>query len=123
MDTVKRSKSQRLTKKIVIAALEAHGGNVSAAARALGCSRSNLNAWITRHKDVRAALEDTREEFKDLVESKARELIMEGNTAMIIFTLKTQVRDRGWVERQEVEHTGSVDTVYRVLTPRILEEE
>lgn len=118
---MKKSKSQRITKKALIAAIKAHGGNVSAVARELDCTRKNLYSWFKRNPDVQEALDDAREDFKDIVEAEALKQIKGGNTAMIIFALKTKVRDRGWVEKQEVEHSGSVETTYRVVTPRVLD--
>ena len=39
------------------------------------------------------------------------EQIRKGNTAMIIFYLKTQAKGRGYVERIEQEHSGRIETV------------
>ena len=120
---MKKSKSQRITKKALIAAIKAHGGNVAAVARELECTRKNLYAWFERNPDVQQARDDAREDFKDIVEAEALKQIKGGNTAMISLALKTKVRDRGWVEKQEVEHSGTVEAVYRVVTPRILDDD
>ena len=42
----------------------------------------------------------------DFVESKLFELFKEKNTTATIFYLNTKAKKRGYVERQEVEHTG-----------------
>jgi hypothetical protein len=34
--------------------------------------------------------------------------IQEGNTACIIFYCKTKLKHRGFVERQEVDHSGNI---------------
>lgn len=45
---------------------------------------------------------DAREAMVDVAESEALKQIKLGNTAIIIFTLKTLGRNRGYVERQEI---------------------
>ena len=77
-------------------------GNISQAAKRLGVDRSYLHRFINKHPSVKTAVNDAREGMKDFAESKLMEGIEEGNTALIIFYLKTQAKDRGYVERQEV---------------------
>ncbi len=80
---------------------QAHGF-VSHAAKALGISRVQLYRIINAHPTVKEALEDAREEMKDFAESKIYQKIKDGDTTMLIFYAKTQMKDRGYVERQEV---------------------
>jgi hypothetical protein len=56
---------------------------------------------INTYPTVKEALDDAKEEMKDFTESKIYQGINEGNTALIIFYAKTQMKDRGYVERQE----------------------
>lgn len=78
-------------------------GLVSIAARRLGVTRSAIYDAAKRHPTVRQALDDARERTTDLAEGKLIQQINEGNTTAIIFYLKTQAKQRGYVERQEVE--------------------
>lgn len=80
---------------------ESHGF-VSHAAKALGISRVQLYRIINAHPTVKEALEDAREEMKDFAESKIYQKIKDGDTTMLIFYAKTQMKDRGYIERQEV---------------------
>jgi hypothetical protein len=88
-----------------INAIKKSSGFVSHAAAALGISRSQLYNIINRHPTVREALIDAREATKDFAESKLLGNIKAGKEASIFFYLKTQAKDRGYIERQE--HTGA----------------
>jgi hypothetical protein len=76
-------------------------GFITQAAKRLGISRQQLHNLINKHPTVKEALIDAREEMKDFTESKLYQAISDGNPTMIIFYAKTQMKDRGYVERQE----------------------
>lgn len=90
------------TKKQIANALQKTAGNVALAARELKCSRSTIYRKIEQFPDLGEILEDAREELVDIAESKLRQQVMNGNMTAIIFTLKTQGKQRGYVERQEI---------------------
>ncbi len=83
-------------------------GFITHAAKQLGISRRQLHRLINAHPTVKEALTDAREEMKDFTESKMYQAIDQGNVAMIIFYAKTQMKDRGYVERQEIDHSGGM---------------
>ena len=83
------------------------GGFVTAIARHVGCSRQTVYSAIENYATVRQAIHDEKETLKDMVEGQLLTQIKEGNTTAAIFYLKTQAKDRGYVERQEV--TGADD--------------
>ena len=91
----------------MISAIRAARGFVSKAAEILGVSRQTFYVYLRRYETVQRVLEEEREKRHDFVELKLMEGIKEGNTALIIFYLKTQARHRGYVER--VEHVGNRD--------------
>lgn len=91
-----------LTVKQVAKALEATGGNVSEAARALGVHRTTVHRKIKSSETLQEIVTDARESLVDLAEGKIKSEIKKGNITAIIFTLKTQGKERGWVERHEV---------------------
>ena len=95
----------RVTADQAIAALTNAHGLISVAARQLGTSRKTLHQMINTMPTVKEARDDAREALKDFAESKIYEEIKAGNTVMLIFYAKTQMKDRGYVERQE--HTGA----------------
>ena len=97
----------RLSKKKIKAALEQNNGNVSAAARALNCTRKTLYNHINEDEKLKALLEDARENLVDLAEEHLVKNIKDGDTTAIIFTLKTRGAERGWSEKSRIELTGA----------------
>jgi transposase-like protein len=98
----------RLTVGQIDNALRASSGNVAHTARQLGVSRSTLYRRINESSTLQEALADAREELVDIAESALRQEIESGNITAIIFTLKTLGKGRGYVERQQHEHSGSL---------------
>ena len=77
-------------------------GNLTAIAKRLGVHRHTVSNYAKRWKSVAEAIEAEKELRKDLVEDKMFKRINEGSDTMIIFFAKTQMKDRGYVERQEI---------------------
>jgi hypothetical protein len=99
--------------KEAIQAIRDRKGFVSQAAKQLGISRVQLYRILKAHPTVKEALDDAREEMKDFAESKIYQKISDGDTTMIIFYAKTQMKDRGYVERQEI--TGAEGAPVKVI--------
>lgn len=91
-----------LTDKQIEKALRAKLGNVTAAARELGYSRTQVYKKINASPALQEVLVEAREELVDIAESALRKEILDGNITAIIFALKTLGKSRGYVERQEV---------------------
>lgn len=89
----------------VIDALYKANGNVSQAARILGCSRQTVHNKINNLVTVKEAYEDARETRVDWMESKLDENIEEGDTRAIIYGLTTMGRTRGY--GKQVAVTGA----------------
>lgn len=79
-------------------------GIVTTACKQAGLCRDTYYSWRQKDKKFRALCDAVYEERKDFVESKLLQKISDGDTTCIIFYLKTQAKDRGYVER--VEATG-----------------
>lgn len=91
----------------VIEAIQRHKGLLAPAARDLGVSRSTIYNYVDRYKTIRKAMDDARETNLDFAESKLMQAVNNGNVTAIMFLLKTVGRNRGYVERQEVEASVS----------------
>ena len=92
-------------KKAMIQAMEKSLGIVTTACRNVGIARDTHYRWMRDDDDYRKAVESIEGIALDLAESKLHEEILGGNTAAIIFFLKTKGKRRGYVEKQEVETT------------------
>lgn len=77
-------------------------GNLSAAARILDVSRTAVENRIKNHPHLKELLVDCREAQLDFAEAKLEEKIINGETVPLLFYLKCQGKDRGFVERKEL---------------------
>jgi hypothetical protein len=103
------SRKQQFTAEEVAAAVYEAKGLASIAAKRLGCTAHTVRNYAAKYPTVREAITQAREDLKDFAESKLLQAIDRGEVVPIIFFLKTQAKDRGYVERNEVEHSGSLD--------------
>ena len=87
----------------VIAAIRGSRGLITEVAARLGCSRTHVYRLLDKFSTAKIALSDEREALKDFAEDKLFNQIKSENLTAITFYLKTQAKDRGYVERQEVE--------------------
>lgn len=103
----------------VIEAIKGSKGFVSTIANRLGCQRTYIYKLLEKYPTAKEALENEREGNKDFVEGKLMQQIDAGNITAIIFYLKTQGKDRGYIERQEV--TGADGGQLQVWLTRLTE--
>ncbi len=83
-------------------------GNIAAIARALRVDRHTIDRRMNESPMLKQAIEDAREGMLDNAESVLYREILNGNMTAVIFFLKTQGRKRGYVERQEFQHSGEI---------------
>lgn len=100
------TQGQRYTVEQVIAAVKKGGGYVSQVAEILGCTPQTVHNYRARHKKIEEAFGYTRLKRDDFVENKLMELIKKENPAAVIFYAKTQLRGRGYIEKQDIHITG-----------------
>lgn len=86
----------------MIEAMIKHMGVVTTAAKSIGIPRSTYYDWMETDPEFKQKILDLREIKKDFIESKLLKLVEEGDTAATIFSAKTLLKDRGYVERQEI---------------------
>lgn len=108
-------KKRKPKNQTIIQTLEKYSGIIAPAAKHLGVARKTLYAWINQSKELQDALQDIREVQKDFAESKLLQNINSNDTGAIKFYLKTQGKDRGYVEKQENELSGSINTVHELI--------
>jgi len=105
--------AEKYTANQMIEALREKHGNLSAAARFLGCSRNTISRYIDLYPTVKAVADEERETLIDFAENQLFKQVQDGNITAIIFTLKTIGKSRGYVERQEV--TGAEGGAINVI--------
>lgn len=97
-------------KKVFLEALELSAGNISAACRKAEVSRFTYYGWIDQDEAFARAVHEIEEADIDFTETALKRQIREGNITAIIFHLKTKGKERGYVERTEINDiSGEVD--------------
>ncbi len=95
-----------------ITAIPGSRGNITKIADKVGCTRKTVYKAIDSYPTVAEAIQSERDSFKDLMETTIEDQCLSGNTTMLIFYAKTQMRDRGY---------GQEDTKGLDNTPQITE--
>src|SRR5262249_13598010 len=101
--------NQKYTPEQIVAALNETGGMRFLAARRLGCSVKTIDRAKKNHAAVREACEQKKGEMVDAAESALLRAVLAGEAWAVCFCLKTQAKDRGYVERQEVRQIPDED--------------
>ncbi len=102
----------RFTTKQVGKALVNSDGFVYLAAQALKCHANTVFNYLKRDEDLKAIVAQKRGEMVDTAERQLRKAILAGESWAICFFLKTQAKDRGYTERNEVTgaNGGPIET-------------
>ena len=90
----------------MITALKAASGMVYVAARKLGCSHTTIYTYAKRYPSVQDAINEERGYFVDTCEIALQRAVLAGEGWAVCFALKTLGKDRGYVEKQQIEHSG-----------------
>ena len=106
-------------KKAMLEALAVTFGVVAHAAKQVGIDRTTHYTWLDSDPEYKAAVADLKEYKKDFIESKLIKLINDGDTAATIFAAKTQLKDRGYIERTELTGADGKDLIPPPITGMI----
>jgi len=94
------------TDKQIIDALEKTEGNISAAARSLGCSRTTVHNRITESDKVKQEYDSVNEANLDKAENRLMELVGDkdhkDHFKALKFYLRTKGRQRGYGDRVDL---------------------
>jgi len=90
----------------MIKALTEQLGIVSVAAKQAGIDRCTHYEWMGKNPRYKEAVNKMGGLVDDIIERSFIGLVISKNPASVIHGVKTRLRHRGYVEKQEVEHTG-----------------
>jgi hypothetical protein len=99
---------RKYTQQQMLTALEQSKGMVTVAARLLGCHVETVYAYVARYPAVAAAKAQQREAFLDVAELALYKAVQGGEAWAVCFALKCLGKERGYVERVEQAHSGTV---------------
>ena len=109
-------------KKAMYEALKGQLGVITAAAKQIGISRETHYSWLRENENYRRWVEELPELTLDFAENALFKEIKKGNMTGIIFYLKTKGKSRGFIEQQEIKHTGKFDVNHTALTKQEKQE-
>jgi len=119
-DTKRKFRDRKTTTKekkaYMIEILISQLGIVMVACRQVGISRETHYKWIKKDKKYAQAVEDVKYNTKDAGEHYLLKLMKEGNASATIFFNKTQNKDRGYYEKQELNHVGDSPVTINLIT-------
>lgn len=109
---IQKRRDRALRQKIFLGALRACSWNLSEACRMAKIHRSTFYLWLRESKSFADKVDAIREERIDFAESKLMEKVAEGHIIAILFFLKCQGKQRGWMEDQQ----SSIKDLSRTIT-------
>ncbi|MBG7630633.1 MAG: hypothetical protein IZT56_09390 [Bacteroidetes bacterium] len=99
------------SKKALIEALEKSLGVVTTACKIVGVDRGTFYNYLKDDEDFAKKVQEMENVTLDFVESQLHKQIKENSTAATIFFLKTKGKKRGYIERQEIDHTTQGEAI------------
>lgn len=110
-----RTNKIQQNKKALLEALEKSLGVVTSACKIVGVDRTTFYKYVNEDAEFKRAVDDVENIALDFAESQLHKQIQNGEVSSTIFFLKTKGKKRGYVEKQEVEHSGSM--MFDILLP------
>ncbi|MDY4850381.1 MAG: helix-turn-helix domain-containing protein [Paludibacteraceae bacterium] len=105
-------------KNLFLSHYEKHLGNISRACADTGIDRKTFYNWIKCDANFKNRVDELNEKNIDIVEGALMQQIQAGNTTATIFFLKTKGKNRGYVERHDVEFANREPIIF-TTTPEI----
>lgn len=104
-------------KQKLLEALEETLGVVTPACQKVGISRDRFYTYYNEDKDFAEKVDEIQNYQLDFVENELFNKIRQGSEKSILFYLRFKGKKRGYVERQELEHTGD-GIVINIVKPK-----
>lgn len=123
-----QTKSKEFTKNQIkyLEILKKNAGRIQVSCDKAQIHRSTHYEWM-KNKAFKKEIEEINESLKDLVEGKIINHIQSTNEKvsadMCKFFAKTKMKDRGYVERQELDHTIGTDNKIEVEIIEVIKKE
>ena len=110
-----RSIRMNAQKKELIEAMHANLGIVTATCKQVGCHPNTFYKYYNQDPEFAKACDFSKNTTIDFAESHLFKQIKKGINSSTIFYLKTQGKSRGYVEKQEIEHSGSINFIIQPI--------
>ena len=110
----------KLSKKKVRNAIPGSFGIRAVIAKKCDVDRGAITRYLQKkqNQDLLKEIEEERDKVLDIGEKKLLELVDKGEFPAIKYLLSTKGKARGYVEKQEIEHTGeSIPVQVNIIKP------
>ena len=87
-------------------------GVVTQACKMVGVSRVTYYDYYKNDPEFKKEIDEIQNVALDFAESQLHKQIRDGSTSATIFYLKTKGKNRGYIERQEIQH--DTDTGFNI---------
>lgn len=82
--------------------------NIAQTCKSVEISRETFYRWYDNYDNFKKEIDEARENTYDDLESKLYKLaLVDENPTILIFMAKTKMKERGYIEKQEMEHQGN----------------
>ena len=98
-------KKKPLTIKQIDTGIRLTGGYLTMTAKKLGVTYNAIYARVQRSPQLQRTLEEIQESYLDLSEYSLMKKIKDEDLGAICFHLKCKGRGRGYIEKQQLEHS------------------
>jgi hypothetical protein len=82
--------------------------NISETCKVVDINRDTYYRWRKNDEEFRKACESAEESLIDFAETQLMNNIKYGKETSLIFFLKCKAKKRGYIDKQEIEHSGDV---------------
>lgn len=96
-------------------------GHITDVCSELKIDRGTYYLWLNNEL-FKEALDNAMEHFNDSVQRRILSLAMKDDKEMLKFWAKNQMKHRGWIEKQELNLTGSISSNIQVIIPKEVQE-
>ena len=83
-------------------------GHISKACKKVGINRWTYYDWLKK-SEFKQALDEAVEGHNDIIHKNILEMAQNKDKDMMKFWAKTQMKHRGFIETQHLEHSGTID--------------
>ena len=105
---LKREALSRYSDEQLSVLIERFDGNMSAMANAIGCYRYHLDLRLRDNPILVKIMNDSKEKKVDIAEASMMNNVKDGNFTASKFVLNTLGHSRGYTEKSEVKHGGTI---------------
>ena len=113
----KQSESTKAKKRIFIANFVENQGMVQMSCDSVGINRVTYERWCKRDAKFVENLQAAMERKLDKIETKLLNLVESGDTQATIFSAKCLLKQRGYVEKKDINISGNMNVNILSIDP------